>query len=247
MCKQMTIDSNPANPIIFHINSAAQPIYRYRGSTNAAAYTQLGYRCRGYNEWNNIYRKYCVIGATCKVEVLERESYVNDSTPLPYNEIMMHKEDHGNTVSTELEDYRELGVKGKVRYLTMDTNNRQVKGNRSITMKFGVYKDLGIDRKKTQLFHVDKQDVTGLAANLDDEQTEIDDQVDSTTGGSNEPINDKVAYATVDGSPSHSQFIHLRTSENRSTNYKVRVTIRQTVVFFDKFGSNESTVANDEN
>lgn len=135
-CEEIALSSSTSAPYLFRLNSLHDP--------NASA---TGHQPRGHDQWSAMYDKYCVIGATVRVEPLY-------SSQTGSYQMMAYLDDDPTSDLYTIPQLRELNMpKSRFRYVNVNQDSRgiQDKGNPNFSMKVGMKKFFGVG-KKTQMF-----------------------------------------------------------------------------------------------
>lgn len=132
-----SVDNGVTSPYIFRLNSIHDPDY-----------TSTGHQPRGADQWQNIYKKYCVVGAKVKVEPLVAGVTNIDTVLYGYLD-----DDSSADIHT-LEDIRELNMPGSThKYVELGESQRGISAykNPNLNFKVGIKKFFGLT-KNTQIF-----------------------------------------------------------------------------------------------
>lgn len=199
-CEEVALSSTTSAPYLFRLNSLHDP--------NASV---GGHQPRGHDQWSAMYSKYCVIGATVRVEPLY-------SSATGSYQLMAYLDDDATSDLYTIPQLRELNMpKSRYRYVNVNQDSRgiQDKGNPNFNMKVGMKKFFGVG-KKTQMFFpsgVGQGDATGTSA--------VEREYAAAIGAN--PIS--TCYLKLAAEP-------LPTS-GASPTVQVRVTVNYLAVYFD--------------
>ena len=241
-------------------------------------------QARGFDEWEALYRKYCIVGATLHIDpqyrvytqqladgsggdgddpvvtgtntVPETIGGDQDDYQLSYTRQMSSKTrttkpvemilidaDQSADIEYNIATMMEQGEKFKKTTIHNDLGNHHAKG-RGLFHKFGVYKSFGLKRKDA-LFNIEQSP---------DLQAEIDTalQRPDRVWGTCATHNGQGSLVNSATPPGKIKFAHIQLHtggkpsmdpEPSNNSVLCRLTLRQTVVFFDKKTINNSTTA----
>lgn len=140
-CDDIVIPNRDAGsaPYTFCLNSIHDPDI-----------TATGHQPRGHDQWAQMYKKYCVIAATARVEPMWGGSG-GDGTD-QQTTLYGYLDDDSTSDNYDVNDIIELGLAGKHKYINFGQAARSVKRGYNPTMKFkvGMKRFFGLT-KKTQV------------------------------------------------------------------------------------------------
>lgn len=136
---------------VFRLNSIFAPDY----GTGPAPLPGPHHQPRGHDQWQKMYTKYCVVGATVKVQPFYAGPGADgvDTACTFYG----HLDDSPVAVNYSVPEIIELGMGGKSKYLTMGFPDRAVSANSrsanpSLYWKVGMKKFFGLSKRTQVIF-----------------------------------------------------------------------------------------------
>ncbi len=208
-CEDIRIPNLGANlNQVFSLNSINKP------NVTATAPPLSTHQPRGHDEWQKLYTRYCVVGASVTVQPLYGDSdAANNNTTL-----VGHLDDSPVVVAYPVPTIIELGMRGKSKYLQVGDPSRGVLQKRSpkLHWKIGMKKFFGI-KKSTQVIF---PSALGLGNDTPGSLGEPD-KITSDFGSS--PLNQCYLKLACDNSTANPAFPEVT----------ARVTIRYTCLLYD--------------
>lgn len=226
-------------------------------------------QARGFDEWERLYRNYCVVGSTLHIDPQYRVTtqikaaddtsgdvdddvvvhpasyyaYVRDQTRVtkPVEMILMESESPADR-EYSIADMVETGEKFRKTTIHNDLGNHHAKG-RSLYQTFGVYKSFGLKRKDT-LFNMEDSPEDQVAIDL---ALQRPDRVWGTCA-----VHAGGALATPATVPAKIKYVHVQLHQGHDpvmdptpsdNGVLCRVVLKQTVVFFNKKNIGSSSAA----
>lgn len=208
-CEDVDVPNQANNLVqVFQLNSIFAPNYNQ---------PPPHHQPRGHDQWQRMYKRYCVVGATVKAEPLwagPGATGVNTSSTF-----FGHLDDAPGAVNYSVPELIELGMGGKSKYATIGgDSDRSIRPTKNPTLywKVGMKKFFGVKKATQVIFPA----APGLGDNT---SPGLGLQDNMTASFGTNPINGCYLKLAVDD----------QNASSLTPTFKTRVTIRYTCVLYD--------------